>query len=774
MSYGTAGHVADVNRSCTTMLLRHLERLCVILSCSAVAASQNASPTVTSTASLLPDVLQRAIPACAQACVQSSLSQQFPVSCTIQGDTECLCSRYGLGGESLGEIALGCVYTSCRTVDRSAASAYNVCLGQKNAVLPTKTALTIVTSSSSTPTSSKSSALSKVTSSVTSITSITRTTLQTRISTQSIFPDSVSSTPSATSSASSTSTPVALPAVEEDKPRMTPAQIAGLSVAAVAAFIIAIGLMALSVFLRKRKERNNRFSIDEKRRDRRQRHQSVQISIHPPTESRSEPPARFPTGLSPAPRNGYPRLVTPSPDGSLRAQRPAQRLGVGTSISPSNSSTPLDQIGLAISGTAELEGCPAHPQATQPKNNTAVFRPISTMTQATVFEEDEPATRRSSRLLPTPPRAVPPIRSLQPSRPVPKPLPNKPAPKPLPSKPAPKPLPNRPEARNSELFLNIPPRHGGPRPKRIVLVPSTQKPTPASLSSLSQQARSASASTHGSGSSRDQGYYLGTEQESTAPSTPSQSLRARHALKNGQGQFKKAPSTISRTVSRTVSRSSTNIRDSVSSQTSFETADPNDPTPDNEDDKRFSGSARLSPVAESPISNLRYPKVPRTTNQFVPRSPASSTQRQRSQSSLRHAQEPPSLLVKRRGEQQAQDLEARLHVHPPVLGDPFVSPARKPRSNVRIPSAESWTQTPQSMIDRNGKGRSSFWEGSPYMDELDVDVVRPLNIKRNTGDMSTKQTIVDAMKSPVWIPHLTPTRKGDDLFISVGWGDGGR
>jgi hypothetical protein len=78
------------------------------------------------------------------------------------------------------------------------------------------------------------------------------------------------------------------------------------------------------------------------------------------------------------------------------------------------------------------------------------------------------------------------------------------------------------------------------------------------------------------------------------------------------------------------------------------------------------------------------------------------------------------------------------------------------------------------MIDRNGKGRSSFWEGSPYMDELDVDVVRPLNIKRNTGDMSTKQTIVDAMKSPVWIPHLTPTRKGDDLFISVGWGAGGR
>jgi hypothetical protein len=755
-SYSIADHVADIDRSCTTMLLSHFKRLCVISTCSAVAAPQNALPTVTSTPSLLPDVLQRDVPACAQACVRASLAQQYPVSCTAQRRMGCLCSSYGLDGDSLGEIALGCVYASCGTVGRSAASAYNVCLGQKDAVLPTKTALTIVASSVPTTSTSKSPSLPVTT----SIASTTSTTLRTRTSTQSVFADSISLPPPATSSASPTSTPVALPAADEDKPRMTPAQIAGLSVAAVAALIIAIGLMALSVFLRKRKERN-RFSMDEKNQHQRQRQQATRNSHYVPIESRPEPPpARFPMGLPPAPRNGYPRLVTPSPNSSLTSQRRAQRLGVGTSNFSPNFSTPLDQIGLAISGSVELDGTPARPKAVQQSQAKSIdieasFRPCSTMTQATVFEEDEPATRRSSKLLPTPPCPVPPIRSLQPSRP------NN------------RTLPSRPTARQSELFLDIPVRHGRPRPKRIVVDAPSQKARVASPSS-SQQTGSTSTSTHEPSNSRDtSGHRLSTEREIASQSTPSQSIRGKQALRNGPVQPRKPSSTTSRTASRTVSRTSTNIRDSASSQTSFETADPNDPTPDDEDDKQLSDDNKLSPVAESPISRLRYPKVPRTTNQFVPRSPTLSTQKQRNQRASTYTQEPSSLLVKRRGEQEAHELEARLNVHP-VLGDPFVSPARKPRSHVRSTSAESWTQTPQSKIDRSGRGRSSMWQDSPFAKESRADAVQPLNIKRNTGEMATKQTFVDGLKSPTLIPHLTPTRKGDDLFISVGWGSGGR
>jgi hypothetical protein len=56
-----------------------------------------------------------------------------------------------------------------------------------------------------------------------------------------------------------------------------------------------------------------------------------------------------------------------------------------------------------------------------------------------------------------------------------------------------------------------------------------------------------------------------------------------------------------------------------------------------------------------------------------------------------------------------------------------------------------------------------------------VDVVRPLSIVKKT-DVALRQSKemggeMIGLKSPVWIPHLTPTRKGDDLFISVGWGD---
>ena len=59
-------------------------------------------------------------------------------------------------------------------------------------------------------------------------------------------------------------------------------------------------------------------------------------------------------------------------------------------------------------------------------------------------------------------------------------------------------------------------------------------------------------------------------------------------------------------------------------------------------------------------------------------------------------------------------------------------------------------------------------------------VVKPLRVRRKRDEMQEvnigRDVDVDAegLKSPVWVPRLTPTRKGDDLFISVGWGDRGR
>ncbi|KAF9700811.1 hypothetical protein EKO04_001826 [Ascochyta lentis] len=757
------------------MPLSHVIRLCIISASLIAAAPHNTVPTFTSVPASLPSKIQQNVPSCAHSCIRSALSERFPVACTAQGDIECLCSRYSTSGESLGEVALGCVYAACGKID-TAASAYNVCLGQKNAVLPTKTALTVVPSNTPSTTSRYPTSSTTSTSRV-SITSITRTTLQTQSSaSQPVFVDSISLPASATSTSTSTPTSIAAPVVDDDRPKMTPAQIAGLAVAAVAAFIIAIGLMALSVFLRRRKERKSVY-VDEKDHDRHRRH-SARFSHYVPVEDVPETSTHFPV-VPPqaASRDGprYPRLVTPSPFSTLGISsagsgRTVVRPGVGTSTSAA--SIPMSQIGLAIS--AELEGCPApaklssHPRQ---KITAEHFRPVSTRTENTVFEEDEIAARhRSSKLLPTPPVPIMPIRSLQPSR--------------LNSKtPTTSTASSSRTTRRSELFLDIPVRHERPQPKRVAIagLSSTGSPAPGRPgpqlqipSSTSQKTASTSATSTTPASAADiPDYYFTSSPSPKRDTTPRQDSDTLPTTKSHPHVLKARRSPGTTLGSRTVSRTSTRrtFRDSTSSQTSFETADPNDPTPeDDSDDKQLSDDNKLSPVAESPIHALRYPKVPRASNQSVPRSPKmGSTRKSREEGRfyVRPLPEPSSLLVKRRGQREAQQLENKL-----VLKDPFVTPTRRQmRAHTRNASANSWEHTPASKIERQS------YNDSPVVSE--VDVVRPLSIVKKT-DVAARQSReggeMIGLKSPIWIPHLTPTRKGEDLFISVGWGDnlGGR
>ena len=753
------------------MLLSHVKRLCIISASLIAAAPHNAAPTITSVPSVLPIELQQDVPSCAHSCIRTSLSRRFPVACTAQGGIDCLCSQYSTIGESLGEVALGCVYASCGNID-TAASAYNVCIGQKNAVLPTKTALTVVRSSTSSTTSRASTSPTTSTSRAT-ITSITRTTLQTQISSsQSVFVDSISIPASATSTSSSIPTSIPAPAANDDRPKMTPAQIAGLSVAAVAAFIIAIGLMALSVFLRRRKERKSMY-VNEKDEHQR-RHQRARFSHYLPVEDMPASSTRFSIGPPPPAvrRDGprYPRLVTPSPFSTLGMSssgsgRTVVRPGVGTSASAA--SVPLSQIGVAIS--AELEGCPAPAKSTnhpRQKVTEEHFRPVSTRTEATVFEEDEIATRRrSSKLLPTPPVPIVPIRSLQPSR--------------LPSKaPTTSTTSSNRTVRRSELFIDIPVRHERPLPKRVVPKglsltgsPAPKRPAPQLQipPSNSQKTSSTSTSTITPASAVDiPDYYFSTASPPERDTTPRQDSDTIPISKTRKTRRSPSSTTGSRTISKTSTRPT--FRDSVSSQTSFETADPNDPTPeDDSDDKQLSDDNKLSPVAESPIHGLKYPKVPRASNQLVPRSPKSSTRRSREEGKFYVRPLPePSLLVKRRGEREAVQLEQKL-----VLKDPFTTPTRRElrahqNQHRRNVSANSWENTPASKVDRHG------YRNSPMVNE--EDVVRPLSIVKKT-DAARRESRegeggeMIGLKSPVWIPHLTPTRKGDDLFISVGWGD---
>lgn len=688
------------------------------------------------------------------------------------------------------------------------AAAYNVCLGQKDAVMPTQRALTVVvnnpprTTSTSSPTSKPNATPVITTSPRTQVTS-----------TQSVVVDTISSLPSATSTSSSTSA-AALPITNEEAPKMTPAQIAGLSVAAVAAFVIAIGLMALSVCLRRRKERRNTaFDSDEKGSSRKSKKYSPRFSHYVAVDGTPAPP-RFPMALPPVARKGG-RLSPTGPTVPLPT-RPVQRNGVGTSNS-SNSSLPLDQIGVAIS--AELDGSSAPPRATTTNflrsegperiesNLQVPFRPVSTMTQDTVFEEDEmPTRRRSSVLLPTPPVPVPPIRSLQPSQRaatfdtatgVSAPHANAP----------------RQGARRSELFLNIPVRHERPQPKRIIPTQATSTDSPRNFDKLKNvegpqdrrlavPVRTTSSSspqrTPGSSHTGDiDDYYFTAHKDHLTRAVASQN-RLRGSPNTRQIKSKTSGSTVS----RTVSRASTNFRDSLSSQTSFETADPSDPTPEDEDDdKQLSDDSKLSPVAESPISNLKYPKVPRASNQLVPRSPRSPQNVPKLSSPRSHITprrnqpSPPSAshLQHRRKDLAPPLLETRLPlrlnaprdialVPRPQLQDPFTSPPRN-RAHARSNSTESWSTTPRSKLDRKSRTQSGMWPSSPAM----YDEIRPLNVKRkdeplkvrrnrdemkeiNVGRDVDHDAEVNGLKSPVWVPRLTPTRKGEDLFISVGWG----
>jgi hypothetical protein len=767
------------------MLLSHLRRLCFI-SATLIAASPLA--TVISASASLPSALQQGVPSCAQSCLQTSLAEKFPVACSGQESIQCLCSRYSNNGESLGEVALGCVYSGCSMVDRGAASAYNVCLGQRDAVMPTKSVLTVVASSAPRTTSTSSSK-------AVATPTITSSLRAQSTATQSVIVDSVPYTPTATSTPSSTF--AALPIATDDSPKMTPAQIAGLSVAAVAAFVVAVGLMALSVCLRRRRERKNAFDSDEKGLGRKPKKVASRFSHYVAVGSVPEPPKRFPIAIPPVARTGGRNGKTVAKEPAvLYPRRPVQHNGVGTSNGSSNSLVPLDQIGVAIS--AELEGSSAPPRKITAASSHSGPKRINQSHLDTVFEEDEVvARRRSSMLLPTPPIPIAPIRSLQPSKrastfDVATGLPFPPKKN------------SQPASRHSELFLDIPVRHERPQPKRIIAAQmvstgSPQPPPSNHATRLAPAIRMESATspqkTPGSSTAEDiDDYYFSSHKDPVPRASPAYVTRAKGSPKAVPIRSKRSGSTVSRTTSRT----STNIRDSGSSQTSFETVDPSEPTPEDEDDDKqlSSDDNKLSPVAESPISKLRYPKIPRASNQLVPRSPLSSQHPQSFKSPRNHTTprrnqpSPPStshLLHNRPKDLAPLLLETRVPLKlnalkdialvRPVLKDPFMSP---PRTHQRSNSNESWSTTPRSKIERKSRTQSGMWPSSPAM----YDEIKPLNVKRKDGEPLSvrrnrdemkeinigRDVEVDSIKSPVWVPRLTPTRKGDDLFISVGWG----
>ncbi|KAF9736753.1 hypothetical protein PMIN01_04532 [Paraphaeosphaeria minitans] len=777
------------------MFLSHSSWLCIILPALMAATPHETVPARPKRS--LPPKLQQQVPACAQPCLQTSLSEQFPFACSTPVDLSCLCSRYSFNGQALGEVAVGCIYASCSTY-HGVTSAYNICLRQNYAVVPTLTVLTVVARTSSTPASMTTSRPITITTLHTTPTTLS--TPQSRTShTETFIADSVSLAPSATSTTpQQTTTP--LPASEPPK-TMTPAQIAGLAVAVGAAFVIAIALMGLTIFLRRRRERKRGVPVNEKE----------PLSPGPSTSSSRYSLPFAPESSMPDPPN---RLLLPPPPvhirsgQSLKAQYEAdsvpkplkltgtRNLNTGSeqptapsnanpdSIHPllrpdpktlgnaSRSAVPLEGIGLAITVEAPGPATSQSEQKIQPliqhkkherptisrRNADLSQRPDSVMTQVTLFEEDD--FRRESKLLPALPQVpIPPIRTFQPSRPLPSTSPIQAAMESTTIGRVP---------RQSELFLDFPVRYSKSQLSRSATSQSLPRGKQQSASALHRQLPSGSRTLeHNPGSADSEvnhgdipDYYFTTYDQpktihSVSPGSPGRRLRS----KAGQTYGNTKPKRSSSNVSRATSRASTNIRDSWSSQTSFETVDPNDPTPEDDDGDKRLQDGRLSPVAESPIHKLRYPKVPRTSNQLVPRSPK-SPQCQASQNSPRWQMQPSPLLVKRKGEQSTLK-----------LGNPFrsgspdartASEIRRYRNHLRSSSVKTFSPARDS--ERSARTQSSLWPKSPAM--FEPDGVRPLTI-RKTQLLQTPTEDMQPLKSPVWVPRLTPTRQGDDLFINV-------
>lgn len=147
----------------------------------------------------------------------------------------------------------------------------------------------------------------------------------------------------------------------------------------------------------------------------------------------------------------------------------------------------------------------------------------------------------------------------------------------------------------------------------------------------------------------------------------------------------------------------------------------------------------------SPISDIRYPKVPRASNQAVPRSSPNAGPRtatpsprvnQQGDASPSVANSPQGLLARRRGEGNGLLIDSG-------SGTPTKKGSRSPR-------------TPENRIIGGGGG-----SGDEEKDQARKSSAALPPAERGMGDAT--------IATPTWVPRLTPTRRGDDLYLAVAY-----
>jgi hypothetical protein len=649
----------------------------------------------------LPSPLQSLLPACAQSCLEDYLQQDLGTSiCPDSTDLNCLCSHYGTDGYTLGERAYACLYTSsCTQTSRSnGTEIFSVCQGQSNAVTPTHKTV-IITATPSTMMTSTSSAVGVKTTPVVATS----------------FTQSISSAATTTMAAGATFSTGPDGTKMSGNISLTMAHIAGITIAAAALLILTVGIACCLIFVRKR---NKRLEMED---------QKVLIYDNSP-DSQHNPhvllaPRKDPRGwnggvgiiplhrYSPEPpqpqeeQRTWPRYYPVVPDEQAIAAIVSQSLmnpprPVIQPSNPSPRSSPnnpnrksvhLNSLqGLQNRGTVvlppPLPPAQAHPRRSKPPplkipQNVQPRKDFSPISAATDFEEDDPNLRPRSNFAgsrpmsgmdfgewPKPPvntvtvTATPPPKKQRTSRPPTLTLA----------------IPNTVQ---TSTLPPPPPRPPLVRQEPIPQAPPQQRPYPPPPSQSQQSSySSAIASSQALGASIN----FGTSSER------------------------------SRSNSRRPSKSSARS-DSQASYTSFETTgSEDDPTPPEKEEEK-----RLSPVHESPVSYIRYPKVPRASNQIVPRTPPSQWNRGSDVSSLRAS---PNTMAS-----------------PNARGSPNVS---------------------DSPVMRQGIG-NKLWKTE----------ISPQGTRPQYATWGTKST-PPSMSGPFspgfgQMPKVTPTRRGEELWLEL-------
>lgn len=679
-----------------------------------LARSQSSLPTLSPS-------LANAVPVCARSCLQSFIAESFPKSiCSNQQDLACLCTHNSTGGYTLGEGAFRCVFLTCINETVRDAGAYQVCAGIKDALPNTHATVTAtMVAATSAPgdlfdtgaqTTSSQIPLSILPSS--GNISATALVVATGAPPGQPSPTDVSSVvastsaPSQTSHAAGTSSSVA-PVTTGG---LTTPQIAGIAVAGVASASVAFGVMLFLYCLRRRRALKQQME-----------QLPFEIEKAPPKANPKDPPPPPPKdgenskdipGTAAAKADQAPK-VPPKDGGKRRSfwRRTVKPDDIGVAVSPETTHQASPRSIASYRTTSRLlPDKPAYSLWPRPMQILQYNRPESTDTN---FEEDMYSGRRSVPNVPMP--ALRGSRSVDLTHP-----------------------PFQLHGIQNQYYSQEYPvdslalmyaKEKGYHQRRPSLPtnirPQTQETPEAQWIAPPYRLERPAALRHPTALRPGPPQPRNLLQPTSIPPTArSSDYSGTYSLASIEPHLNR-PIQFYHPASRRSMSTRPSLRYSTASDTSFESAGDDDETPPAE--------PALSPVVESPqnspISALKYPKVPRSASiaksAAVYRPPLESgrdvvryargetNERSPSPATTKRDGSPSSLLAKRRGNKAAAELEKALRLR---------------------------QDDNASLLSKTA-----------------------LKVVNTPGIENAQQNL----KSPAWEPKLTPTMRGDGLYLEV-------